>query len=76
MMAACGWLPRKPGPAPLAADTMPPEPGATEDCMGPVVRGSPTGCCSWGDRKTKECTDFITERKHGAEALARGPEGP
>lgn len=68
MMAAWGWLPRKPGPAGPAPDTMPPEPGGTEDCMGPVVRGSPTGCCSWEDRKTRECTDFISERKHGAES--------
>lgn len=38
-------------PAGLAPETMLPEPGAIEGCMGPVVRGSPTGCCSWGARR-------------------------
>lgn len=54
MMAAWGWLPRKPGPAGLAPETMPPEPGGTEDCMGPVVRESPTGCCSWEDKRERD----------------------
>ena len=41
MRTVWGWLPRKPGPAGPAPETMPPEPGGTEDCMGPVLRGKP-----------------------------------
>lgn len=82
MMAAWGWLPRKPAPAGLAPETMLPEPGATEDCMGPVVRGSPTGCCSWEVRKRRECSNSTFKGKHGGRGMGqrlwlvdlRGPE--
>ena len=67
MRTVWGWLPRKPGPAGPAPETMPPEPGGTEDCMGPVLRGSPTGCCSWEDRERREGKERETPKRREKE---------